>query len=113
MNASQRLKALFAEWSARIQSDKEAFGGEARNYLLEVGEERWALRLGDNPALEERSIKVTQEVPEGRGCIVTSDEETFLAMASKDLNPQVAYMEGKLRISGKMADALYLYRFFR
>lgn len=41
-------------------------------------------------------------------CTVKISKENFLALAAGDLNPQMAFMMGKLRVEGDMSLALQL-----
>lgn len=41
-------------------------------------------------------------------CTVVISKENFLSLASGDLNPQMAFMMGKLRVEGDMSLALQL-----
>jgi len=44
----------------------------------------------------------------GADCTVKISKENFLALAAGDLNPQMAFMMGKLRVEGDMSLALQL-----
>src|SRR3989338_2964127 len=41
-------------------------------------------------------------------CTITMKDEHFLAMVNGDLNPQMAFMTGKLKVTGNMGLALKL-----
>ncbi|MFZ1705484.1 MAG: SCP2 sterol-binding domain-containing protein [Saprospiraceae bacterium] len=45
---------------------------------------------------------------EEAACTITTDQETFLALKNGDLNPMMAVMSGKIKISGDMGLAMKL-----
>tara|TARA_Y100000031_G_C7921966_1_gene248718 strand:- start:39 stop:371 length:333 start_codon:yes stop_codon:yes gene_type:complete len=52
--------------------------------------------------------KVTSGSLGSADCTVTIKDEHFVAMISGDLNPQMAFMTGKLKVTGNMGLALKL-----
>jgi putative sterol carrier protein len=45
-------------------------------------------------------------------CTITTSEETFRKIASREQNPTAAYMSGKLKVSGDMGQAMKLQKLF-
>ncbi len=62
-------------------------GDEGGQYVLDLKNPPGGVRLGEDPVAE---------------CKLTASYEDLAAMASGQLNPQVAYMSGRLKISGNI-----------
>lgn len=57
--------------------------------------------------------KVSVSEDEGDAdCTITTSEETFRKIASREQNPTAAYMSGKLKVSGDMGQAMKLQKLF-
>ncbi len=61
----------------------------------------WGLQVGDRSTL-------TEGEPAHPDCVVEMSDNDFVALAEGTLNPQLAYREGKLRVSGKLGSVLAL-----
>ena len=67
--------------------------------------------FGDDGAIRVDGSKSPTVVDNDNGdadCTVIISKEDFLSLAAGDLNPQMAFMMGKLRVEGDMSLALQL-----
>lgn len=83
------VAAEAGDWETRIQFLVEGEGGG--DWIVEIagGACRVASGKADEPA-----------------ATVTTSAETWVGCATGDVNPQMAFMTGKIKISGNMADVL-------
>ncbi len=66
----------------------------------------WTLNLRDEPAsIEESSADAAD-------CTVVMQDEAFVKMINGDLKPQMAFLTGKLKVTGNMGLALKLTNLF-
>jgi putative sterol carrier protein len=85
------------------QADPARLVGIDSSYLFEVaGEGRWLVEVRD------QKVTVTEN-PEGEGDVAFSlSSETFDRLLTRKQNPMIAYMTGKLKISGDINTAMEL-----
>jgi putative sterol carrier protein len=83
--------------------DPERIAGVDATYLFEVaGEGRWLVEVRDG------SVAVTENPTAGADVTFSLSGETFTKLVAGRQNPMVAYMTGKLKISGDIAVAMHL-----
>lgn len=63
--------------------------------------------LGDDGVIVIDGQKVSTE-DGAADCTITMSKDDFLALTAGDLNPTMAYMQGKLKIAGDMTIAMQL-----
>jgi putative sterol carrier protein len=61
--------------------------------------------------VDDGNVKVTEDDGDA-DCTITTSEETFRRIASREQNPTAAYMSGKLKVSGDMGQAMKLQKLF-
>lgn len=69
---------------------------------------------GDDPKVSPLPKEVTVTVGEGSDpslvdCIISLSEQNLMSIRSGDLNPQVAMLADKIKVSGKVGPAVYLF----
>ena len=96
-----RAKDFFAELPAKV--DPERIAGIDAGYVFDVtGEGIWLVELRDG------ALKVT-ESPEGDGDVkFTLSGDTFDRITERKQNPMIAYMTGKVKVSGDIGAAANL-----
>ena len=83
--------------------DPERIAGVDASYLFEVaGEGRWLVEVRDG------GVAVTENSPGGADVTFSLSGETFTKLIAGRQNPMVAYMTGKLKISGDVGVAMHL-----
>ena len=92
--------------SLESRADGSKVQGIDHTYLFDVaGEGRWLVTVRDGAVL----------VTEGGGdadATIRLSAETFEALASRKQSPAIAYMRGKLKVSGDTGAALKLQKLF-
>lgn len=92
--------------SLETQADGSKVRGIDHSYLFDVaGEGQWLVVVCDE------KVRVT-EGPAEADVTISLSAETFEALASRRQSPAVAYMRGKLKVSGDTAAALKLKNLF-
>lgn len=102
-------KLIFSRWSQLVEADPHGFSmhgwspSSMRVSWAISGSEggEWGLQVGDRSSL-------TEGEPAHADCVVEMNDRDFVALASGALNPQLAYRDGKLRVSGKLGTVLAL-----
>jgi putative sterol carrier protein len=96
-----RPKEFFEELPGK--ADRERVAGIAHSYLFDVaGEGRWLVDVRDG------KVTVT-ESPDGEGDVTFSlSGETFDRITERKQNPMVAYMTGKVKVTGDLRAAMDL-----
>jgi putative sterol carrier protein len=94
-------REFFAELAEKAEPSR--LEGVDSSYLFDVtGEGRWLVEVRD------QKVTVTQN-PAGEGDVTfTLSGETFDRLLSRQQNPMIAYMTGKLKISGDLNTAMEL-----
>jgi putative sterol carrier protein len=85
------------------RAEPERLVGLDSSYLFDVaGEGRWLVEVRDE------KVTVTED-PEGEAGVAFSlSAETFARLLARKQNPMIAYMTGKLKISGDLNTAMEL-----
>jgi putative sterol carrier protein len=93
LNSSDEFGAAAARQDARVQQVvTDAPDGEAKYYF----------------AIEGGSAQVGLGELEGAEATITQDYETAVAISRRELNPQQAFMQGRVRITGNLMKLLQL-----
>ncbi len=100
---TQTPRAIISHWSAKLLADPQRFQGIGATYKFIVegpGGGTWCVHC-----------KTPVSVAEGEGgadCTVAVGAADFIELANRRLNPQVAFLSGKIRLSGDLSLALKL-----
>ncbi len=99
------LTAFFDELAAT--ADPARIAGIDHSYLFDIESEgRWLVEVRDG------TVTVTKD-PAGEADVeFTTSAETFERLAERKQNPMVAYMTGKLKVSGDLQAAMELQKIF-
>ena len=97
-------KDFFAKKDAQIKEHPNAAGVSATYQFKLTGDDggEWVVKLGGEVP------GVTVGVDEAAQCVISMTDKDFLGIIGGTLNPQMAFMTGKLRVKGDMALALKL-----
>jgi putative sterol carrier protein len=98
------VKAFFDGLSAKVDSSKIA--GMDVVYQFNLGDEVYSVAIANDAAA------VTEGAAENATIELTMSQEDFMDMVNGDLNGQMAFLSGKLKIRGDMALALKLQSIF-
>ncbi len=90
-NKADNLKSIDAIYEFQITGDN---GGT------------WTLDLKNDP------ISIAEKQGDGPDCTVIMKDESFTKMVNGDLKPQMAFLTGKLKVTGNMGLALKLTALF-
>ena len=96
-----RPREFFAELPDKVTP--EGIAGVEHAYLFDVkGEGRWLVDIRDG------KVTVT-ESPDGEGDVQFSmSGDTFDRITARKQNPMVAYMTGKVKVTGDIGAAMHL-----
>jgi putative sterol carrier protein len=94
-----KVEEIISSYSAKLLANPAALQGvEGSCKIVVEGVGTWVFCCGAKPSVK------SGEAP--ADCTISLAAEDFIAMASKELNPQVAYMLGKIQVSGDFNVAL-------
>lgn len=95
---------FFANKDAQIKENPDALGVSATYQFNLSGDDGgdWVIKLGGDDS------GVTEGNDESAQCVISMKSKDFLGMIDGSLNPQMAFMTGKLRVKGDMGLALKL-----
>ena len=96
---------FFNEKAKQIAEKPEALAGINATYQFNLSGDdggSWVIALTDD------NKSVTTGEDENAQCIISMSSADFMGMIGGSLNPQMAFMTGKLRVKGDMALALKL-----
>lgn len=95
---------FFANKDAQIKENPDALGVSATYQFNLSGDDGgdWVIKLGVDDS------GVTEGNDESAQCVISMKSKDFLGMIDGSLNPQMAFMTGKLRVKGDMGLALKL-----
>ena len=97
-------REFFESLESRVDPDK-AKGMTASYKFVIDGAGTWHVDVDDG------KVSVTEDGGDA-DCTITTTEETFRKIASREQNPTAAYMSGKLKVSGDMGQAMKLQKLF-
>ena len=97
-------REFFETLESRIDPEK-AKGMTASYKFVIDGAGTWHVDVDDG------NVKVT-EGDSDADCTITTSEDTFRKIASREQNPTAAYMSGKLKVKGDMGQAMKLQKLF-
>jgi putative sterol carrier protein len=86
--------------------DPAKIAGMTNTYLFDIDGQQWTV------AVDEGSVKVTEGDAGEADCTISTSEETFERIASREQNATSAYMTGKLKVKGDMGAAMKLQKLF-
>ena len=95
---------IFSQWKAHCESEPSRwseFDAVYRWVVTGEGGGTWTMRCKDKP-------EVVEGAEDGIDVEATVSVEDFVAIARGELNPQMAFMSGKLKVAGDMGMALRL-----
>lgn len=104
------VSQFFNEIMPEIVSNPEKSAGMNATYQFSIdGDDggEWNLELADG------SAKVSEGEAESSDCTVMATDEDWLKIVKGELNPQMAFMQGKIKIKGNMSLALKLQGFLK
>ncbi|MCO4769859.1 MAG: SCP2 sterol-binding domain-containing protein [Deltaproteobacteria bacterium] len=95
---------FFANKHDQIQANPDALGVNATYQFNLSGDDGgdWVIKLGGDDS------GVATGTDESAQCVISMKSKDFLGMIDGSLNPQMAFMTGKLRVKGDMGLALKL-----
>ena len=94
---------FFAALPARAATQAEKTRGLHDTYLFDVGPAgSWTVTVDDG------TVSVAEGDTGAATCTIVTNEETFLGIASGRQNPAMAFMTGKVKVSGDMSAAMRL-----
>ncbi len=105
--ADMSVKGFFDSLQARLNQDPSKLAGMNCVYQFRIGGDAYNVALTDGKA------GVASGEAASPNCSVTMAENDFLDMLSGKLNPQMAFMTGKLKVAGDMGLALKLGSFIK
>jgi len=97
-------REFFESLESRVDPAK-AKGMTASYKFVIDGAGTWHVDVDDG------KVSVTEDGGDA-DCTITTSEETFRRIASREQNPTAAYMSGKLKVSGDMGQAMKLQKLF-
>ena len=105
---SRKIDDLLTEWEAHLTSDPglaDSLPGRIKFVLSDLKERDFVISGAPAPALLQNSEQAYD-------CCIMLPALTLLAIASGEPNPQVAFVQGKIKISGDTSLALRLNNLF-
>jgi putative sterol carrier protein len=93
---------FFAALPARAAAEADKTRGLHDTYLFQVGDSSWTVTVDDG------TVAVVDGDAGTASCTIVTDEETFLRIASGQQNPAMAFMTGKVKVTGDMGAAMRL-----
>ena len=100
--ADTTVKGFFDSLESNLNKDTSRLAGMNCVYQFALGPEAYSVTLADGKAA------VAKGAAASPNCTVTMTEADFVEMISGRLNPQMAFMTGKLKVAGDMGLALKL-----
>ena len=96
-NTNQTPREIIARWAALCQSNPQAWSEPRARYKWRIsgdGGGTFLMRCMENPSVLEEDSEADCEIALG--------VDDFVAIASGDLNPQEAFLAGKVQVAGDL-----------
>jgi len=96
---------FFAQKGAQLAESGDSLNGINATYQFNLSGDdggAWVIALTD----EKKAVADGED--ENANCVISMSSSDFMSMIGGSLNPQMAFMTGKLRVKGDMALALKL-----
>ena len=96
---------FFTKKDAQIKADPGALSGINATYQFNLTGDNggeWVIKLGGDDS------GVSDGTNDAADCVISMSDSDFMGIISGSLNPQMAFMTGKLRVKGDMGLALKL-----
>ncbi len=90
---------------AKIKENKDMMEDFSASYLFKVGDGVWSLVIKDGKG------ELTEGEIDNPDCTIEASEEDWLSVVRGELNSQMAFFQGKLKITGNIALSLKLNAF--
>ena len=101
---AETVQEVFDELQAN--ADPERLRGQNASYRFDVeGAGSWRVDVNDGNL-------TVMESDMDADCVIETSEETFMKIARREQNPAIAYMTGKVKVTGDTGLALRLRDFF-
>ena len=104
------VKGFFESLPEKLEADPGKLSGMDCVYQFNIDGEsggRWYVTSRDN------KVTVNEGGADDPNCVITMRDEDFIDLLSGNLNPQMAFMMGKLKVAGDMGLALKLGTFLQ
>jgi putative sterol carrier protein len=104
------VKQFFEEILPKFVTDPDKVGGMDCTYQFSISGDdggEWYLTLKDDRGTVSAGGFAEPD------CTVMSEDEDWLKIVTGELNPQMAFMAGKIRVQGQIALAMKLQNFLR
>ncbi len=95
---------VFQNWSQVLEADPGLLKEIAGRYVIELGGkgEKWVLECSEKGSIG----KAGGGTARGEVCSVSVDEEIFAGIGEGAVNPQIAFLDGQLKLRGNQRLAL-------
>jgi len=103
MTETQTIEQLFSEMEGKFKADKAA--GITATFQFNItgdGGGVWHAKIADGAAV------FGEGEVEGANCTITSTADDWVKIVSGSMNPQMAFMTGKLKVQGDLGLATKL-----
>ena len=102
---TENARQFFESLETR-RGDSSKGAGLNATYLFDIdGAGKWLVRVDEGrPSVSEGDSEADTTI--------SANEETFVRIVNRELNPTTAFMTGKLRVKGDMSNAMKLQQLF-
>jgi putative sterol carrier protein len=96
------IKDIFEAMPSRFNSDAAAGWNANIQFNFDEGNENWYISIADG------TCSVGEGAVESPSATIDTQSETWVGMITGSVNPMQAFMSGKIKITGNMADVMKL-----